>query len=74
VLVVLSMSVILGDDLIEKWGEGIVRVVGSSVDTNTRVGPLSSGEDSLFERETVFISSVFACFPDIWGKAFLEER
>jgi hypothetical protein len=74
VLIVLSMSVILSDNLVEKWGEGIVRVVGSSVDTNTRVGPFSSGEDSLFERETIFVSSVFASFPDIWGKAFLEER
>jgi len=69
-----SMSVILSDNLVHEWGESIVRVVGSSVDTNTRVGPFSSGEDSLFERETVFVSSVFACFPDIWGKALLEKR
>ena len=43
-LVGLSMSVILGDDLIEKWGEGIVRVVGSSVDTDSGVSPLGSRE------------------------------
>jgi len=74
VFIVNTMSVVLLDDLVEKWGEGVVGIVGSSVDTNTRVGPLSTGEDSLFERETIFISSVFACFPDIWGKALLEER
>ena len=73
-LVIDTMSVVSLDDLVHEWGESIVRVVGSSVDTNTRVGPLGTGEDSLFERETIFVSSVFAGFPDIWGKAFLEER
>jgi hypothetical protein len=61
------------DDFIEQWGEGIVRVVGSSVDTDSGVSPLGSREDSLLERETVFVSSVFAFLPDIRGKALGKE-
>ena len=28
----------------------------------------------MLEREAIFVSSVFACFPDIWGEALGEER
>ena len=55
------------DGLIEQWGEGIVRVVGSGVDTGSRVCPLDSRAGNLLERETVFVSSVFAFLPDIRG-------
>ena len=42
VLGIWSVSVISFNDLIEEWSEGIVRVMGSSIDTNTRVGPFAS--------------------------------
>jgi len=72
-LVSLGVTVIIQEYLIEKWGESVVGIVGSSVDSNTRVGPLGSGEDSLLESETEFILLVLAFFPDIWGKAFAED-
>ena len=74
VLVSWLMTVIFLDDLIHEWSEGIVRVVRTSINTDARVGPLGTGEDGLSESETEFISSVFALFPDILSKAFLEER
>ena len=73
VLVSLGVSVVVQDNLIEQWGEGIVRIVGSSVDTDTRVGPLGSGEDGLLEGEAELILLVLALLPDIWGKAFAED-
>jgi hypothetical protein len=32
-LIVLTVSVIILDDLVEEWGKSIVRVVGASIDT-----------------------------------------
>jgi len=72
-LVGLGVTVIVIDDLIEEWGESIVRIVGSGIDTNTGVSPLGSGEDSLLERETEFIFLVLAFFPNVWGKTFAED-
>jgi hypothetical protein len=48
--------------------------VGSGIDTDTRVGPFGSREDTLSESETEFISSVFALVPDFWCKTFGKER
>jgi len=74
VLVSWLMTVVRLDDLVHEWSEGIVRVVRTSINTDARVSPLGTREDGLSESETEFISSVFALFPDILGKAFLEER
>jgi hypothetical protein len=68
-----GMTMIVLDALIEKLVEFGISIVGSSINTDTRVGPLGSREDSLLEGESIFISSVFACFPDIWGEALGEE-
>jgi len=61
------------DDLIHEWSEGIVRVVGTSINTDTRVGPLGTGEDALSESESEFISSILALIPNLLGKAFVKE-
>ena len=68
------VTVILLNNFVHEWSKGIVRVVGTSINTDTRVGPLGSREDSLSESETEFISSVFALFPDLLGKAFVKKR
>jgi len=73
VLVSGLVSVIRLDDSVHEWSEGIVRVVGSSIDTDTGVGPLGTGHNSLTEGETEFISSVFALLPDFWSQTFGEE-
>ena len=72
-LVLWSVSVIRLNDLIEEWGEGIVGVVGSGVDTDTRVSPLGTREDSLSESESILVLSVLALLPDILGEALVEE-
>ena len=68
------MSVVSLDDLVHEWSEGVVGVVGSSVNSDTRVGPLGSGEDSLSEGESEFVSSVLALLPSLLVEAFHEER
>ena len=73
VLVSGLVSVIRLNDSVHEWSEGIVRVVGSSIDTNTGVGPLATGHNSLTEGETEFISSIFALLPDFWSQTFREE-
>jgi hypothetical protein len=73
VLVSWLVTVISLDDLVHEWGEGIVRVVGSSVNSDTGVGPFTSREDALSESESEFISSILALLPNILGKALLEE-
>lgn len=72
-LVVGSVSVIGLDDLIKEWSEYIVRVVRASINTNSGICPLASREDGLSEGETIFVSSVFALFPDLWSKALCEQ-
>ena len=64
------VTVILLNDLVHEWSEGIVRVVGSGINTNSGVGPLGSREDTLFEGESELISSIFALLPNILGQAF----
>jgi len=73
VLVTGFVTVVGLDDLVHEWSEGIVRVMGASINTNTRVGPLGARENGLSEGEAEFVSSVFALFPDIFGEALLEK-
>jgi len=65
--------VIFFDDFIEEWSEGIVRIMGTSIHTDTGVSPLGSREDTLSESETKLVSSVFALFPDILSQALHEK-
>ena len=48
--------------------------MGTGINTDTGGSPLRSREDGLSEGETEFISSVFALFPDLLGKAFVKKR
>jgi hypothetical protein len=74
VLVSGSVTVILLDDLVHEGGEIVVRLVGTSIDTNTGVSPLGTREDSLLESETILVLAVLALFPDIAGEALVEKR
>jgi ribosomal protein S28E/S33 len=49
VLGILTVLVVLLNDLVEEGGEGGVRIVGSSVGTNTGVDVLATGEDAGLE-------------------------
>jgi hypothetical protein len=68
------VTVIRFNDLIEERCEGVVRIVRSSIDSDAGVSPLRSREDALLEGESKSISSIFACFPNLGSKAFLEKR
>ena len=67
------MTVILLNDLIHEWSEGIIRVVGSGINTDSGGGPLGSREDTLLEGESELVSSVFALLPNILGQAFRKK-
>ena len=74
-MLVCGLVAVIGfDDLVHEWGEGVVGIVGSGIDTDTGVGPLGAREDSLSESETEFIFSILALIPNFFGKAFLEKR
>jgi hypothetical protein len=73
VLGVGAVTVVHLDDLVEERGELIVRVVATSVDTDTRVGPFSSREDSLLESVAVLVNSIFALFPNVLGEALGKD-
>jgi len=73
VLGVGAVTVVHLDDLVEERGKLIVRVVATSVDTDTRVGPFSSREDSLLESVAVLVNSIFALFPNVLGEALGKD-
>lgn len=59
------VAVIVINNFIEKRSEGVVRVVRASVQTDTRVGPLASGEDGLSKGESILICLVLALLPNL---------
>jgi len=73
VLVSWLVSMVRLDNLVHEWSEGVVGIVGSSINTDTGVSPLGSREDSLSESEAELISSILALFPHISGEALLEK-
>jgi hypothetical protein len=67
------VAVVSLNNLVHEGSEIVVRFVGTSVHTDTRVGPLSSREDCLLESESVLVLSVLALLPDVLGEALGEE-
>jgi hypothetical protein len=68
------VAVVSLNDFVHEGGKIVVRLVGSSVDTDTGVGPLGTREDRLAEGEAVLVLTVLALLPDITGQALVEER
>ena len=67
------VSVVGLDDSIEEGGEGVVGVMGTSIDTDSGISPLGSREDALLEGETKFVSSIFALLPNLRSEALGKE-
>jgi len=67
------VTVVSLDDSVHEGGEIVVRFVGTSVHTNTGVSPLGTREDALLESVAVLVFAVLALFPDVAGKAAVEE-
>ena len=64
VLGVLTVLVVLIDDLVEEGSEGLVRAVGASVSTDAGVDVLATGEDAGLERDTSIVLLSVAGVPD----------
>jgi hypothetical protein len=73
VLVVGTVTVVSLNDLVHEGSEVVETFVGATINTNTRVSPLGTREDGLFESEAILVFSILALFPNFWGKAFTEE-
>ena len=55
VLGALAVLVVVLNDLVEEGSEDLVAVVGASINTNTGIGVLAAGEDSLSEAEAILV-------------------
>jgi hypothetical protein len=73
-LVLLFVTVVVKNYLVEYFGHSGVRVVGSSVDTNSRINVLGSGENHLLETDTRFIFLSLEFIEHFWGDVFAYER
>jgi hypothetical protein len=72
-LISLAVAVIFINNFIEEGSESIVGVVGTSVDTNTRLGPLATRVDGLSKCESILIFLVLELLPELGGEALGKE-
>ena len=70
--VVFTMSVVNFDDWVEKCGEGIVRIVGSSINTNSRIYIFTSGEYCISKGEIILIFFFTVGLPNLTGKTLTQ--
>ena len=54
-LVCWLVTMILLNDFVKEWSKSVVAVVAASVNNNSRVGPLCTREDDLFEGISVLV-------------------
>ena len=69
-----AVSMVILDDLIEKWCECIKSFVTTSINADAGVGPLASREDALLESISEWVLFVLALFPDVTGEGLGEQR
>lgn len=72
-LVTGRVTVVLLDDLVKHFIEAVVGVVGSGVDTDSRVEVHASGEEASLEGDTAGVGLVFVLFPDLLGEVSGES-
>jgi hypothetical protein len=68
-----TVGVILLDDLIKELVETGIRVVRSSVKTNSRVLVLNSREDLCLEGDTSLVHFILILVPDLLSQTFGEK-
>ena len=73
-LVLLTVTVVFLDDGIEKLGEFGVRIVRSSVETNTRIKVLDTREDAGLESDTGCVTLILILLPNFLGKMLRKKR
>jgi hypothetical protein len=72
VLSIWAVAVIVLDDLIEELVESLVRVVGSSVNTDSGVLILDTRKDAGLERDTRSAGLVLVLVPDFLTHALFQ--
>lgn len=65
-----SMLMVVSNALIEELVEGGVSVVRTSIDSNTRVLILDTGENAGLKSNALSARLIFVLFPNFFGKAF----
>ena len=70
---ILSVSVVLENDWVEKVSELLVGVEGSGVDTDSRVEILATREDAGLEGNSVRVSLVLILVPDGLGAVLAHQ-
>lgn len=73
VFISFAVAVIFINYFIEEWSEGVVRVVGASVDADARLSPLAAGEDGLSKCESILIFLVLELLPKLGSEAAGKE-
>jgi len=71
---VLCVTMVVGDDWVEKFIEFGVGIMGSSIDTNARVGVSNTREDASLEGDLILITLVFVLLPNFFGQVLAESR
>jgi len=69
-----TVTVIVKNDLIEELVELVVSVVGTSVNTDTGINVLNTGEDASFESNIVLVLLILVFLPNFLGEALAESR
>ena len=69
-----AVSMVILDDLVEKWCECIKSFVTASIYADAGVGPLAAREDALLESISRWVFLVLAFLPDVTSESLGEER
>ena len=68
-----TVLVVVLDDAVKELVEGLVRVVGAGVGTDSGVDVLAAGEDAHLERDTAGVLLVLVLIPDLLGEVLGNE-
>lgn len=60
--------------MIEEFVELGVSIVGTSVNTDTGIDVLNTGEDASFESNTVLVLRILVFLPNVLGEALAKSR
>ena len=74
VRVVLLMSVVVLDHLVEELAEFVVGVVGARVHADARIHVLHARENAGFERDSVFVAQILVLVPHVLRQSLRQQR
>jgi hypothetical protein len=68
------VTVIVKNNLIEKFSHSCIGIMRSSINTNSRIDILASWKNHLFKRDSGFVFLAFEFIEQFWGNVFANER